>query len=286
LNARIMNPRKGTYTMSKRLEGKVAIVVGSTSGIGRTTAELFAQEGASVIVSGRREALGEEVVDGIREAGGTAHFVRTDVAHSDQVRALIASAVETYGRLDILINNSWQGWSDTAVETDEEAWDTIMNSTVKAAFLGTKYAIPEMIRSGGGAIVNTSSVHGVLASRAFCAYDTAKAGMINLTRQTAVDYGPSNIRINAVCPGLILTERAMQYMKEHPAQMEQVKVIYPLQRAGSTLEVAKAILFLVSDDASFITGHALMVDGGLTIQLQDALAEVVDQAAVERMGGA
>lgn len=266
--------------MNKRLEGKVAIVVGSTSGIGRTTAELFAQEGASVVVSGRREALGTEVVDGIRAAGGTAHFVRADVTHSDQIKALVDSAVETYGRLDIMINNSWSGWSDKAVDTSEEDWDTIMNSTVKAAYLGTKYAVPEIIRAGGGAIVNTSSVHGVLAARAFCAYDTAKAGMISLTRQTAVDYGPEGIRVNAVCPGLILTERAMQYMEEHPRQMEQLKVVYPLRRAGSTMEVAKAILFLVSDDASFITGVALMVDGGLTIQLQDSLAEAVEQFAL------
>ena len=264
--------------MCRRLEGKVAIVTGSTAGIGRATAILFAQEGASVVVNGRRSALGEELAEEIRAAGGTASFFRADVARSDELRALVKFTVDTYGGLDILVNNAWSGKVGSVLEIEEEEWDALFATTLKACYLGSKYAIPEMLKGGGGSIINLSSVHGVLAARAFSPYDAAKAGIINLTRGLAVDFGHQGIRVNAICPGLILTEYALKFLERHPEYMRQAKLVYPVGRPGRPEEVARAALFLASDDASFITGHALMVDGGLTIQLQDSLAEAVERA--------
>ena len=270
--------------MAGRIEGKVAIVTGSTSGIGRATAELFAREGASVVVSGRRELLGREVVAGIVQSGGQASFCRTDVGDSQQIRALVDHAVETYGRLDVLMNNAWSGTHGTVLEIEEEAWDTAMTVGLKSVFLGCKYAIPHMIESGGGSIINTASVHGVLAGRRTASYETFKAGIINLTRQVAVDFGHQGIRSNAICPGWIVIERAEEGVRQHPESLKRAEAIYPVGRPGYPIDCAYAALFLASDESSFVTGDALMVDGGLTIQLQDSLATAVEDALKEGGG--
>lgn len=265
--------------MTRRLEGKVALVTGSTSGIGRATAKLFAQEGARVVVNGRRRELGEEVVGEIRDAGGDATFFRANVGRSDELRALVQFAVETYGRLDVLMNNAFSGKGGSATEMEESDWDAHLAVSLKAFYLASKFAIPEMIKVGGGAIVNTSSVHGVLAGPSTffgsIAYETAKAGIINMTRQMAVDFGPHNVRVNAICPGRILTEKKVEWLSKNPDVDEREKLFYPLRRYGETLDVAKAALFLASDDAAFITGHALLVDGGLTAQLPDAVGALI-----------
>ena len=264
--------------MCKRLEGKVAIVTGSTAGIGRAIAMLFAQEGASIVVNGRRRAIGDQVEAEIRAEGGTAAFFQADVAHSDEIQAMIRFAVETFGRLDILVNNAWSGKVGSVLEIEEEEWDALFATTLRACYLGSKYAIPEMIKVGGGSIINLSSVHGVLAARAFSPYDAAKAGIINLTRGLAVDFGHQGIRVNAICPGLILTEYAAKFLETHPEYLRQAKLVYPVGRPGRPEDVARAAVFLASEEASFITGHALMVDGGLTIQLQDSLTEALEIA--------
>ncbi len=262
--------------MAGRLDGKVAVITGSTSGIGRATAELFAQEGARVVVNGRRRELGEEVVAGIRDAGGEATYCYADVGVSAELRALIGHAVETYGRLDVLMNNAYNATRGTAVEIEEHEWDADMAVLLKAAYLGCKYAIPEMEKVGGGSIINISSVHGVLAGRHYVTYETAKAGLINLTRQVAVDFGHQGIRVNAICPGWIIVNHTEEWVKEHPERIRHAEVIYPVGRPGWPIDIARAALFLASDESSFITGHALMVDGGLTIQLQDSLSHVVE----------
>ncbi|MBC7237502.1 MAG: glucose 1-dehydrogenase [Chloroflexi bacterium] len=258
--------------MVDRLAGKVALITGSTSGIGRATAELFAREGAKVVVNGRREELGWRVVEGIRAAGGEATFYRADVTVSEELRGLVQHAVDTYGRLDVLMNNAWSSRLAPVLELSEEDWDYGVNVILKATFLGCKYAIPHMIAQGGGSIINTSSVHGVLAARRFLPYEPAKAGLIHLTRQIAVDYGHQGIRVNAICPGFIEIERSAEWLAAHPEVHQWNRVLYPVGRHGVPMDIAYAALFLASDESSFITGHALMVDGGLTIQLQDSLA--------------
>ncbi len=270
--------------MGDRLVGKVAVITGSTSGIGRATAERFAQEGARVIVNGRRKGLGEEVVEGIRSRGGTAHYFQADVSEGDQLCDLVHFAVDTHGRLDILMNNAFSGKSASVVEMEEEAWDAIFAVTVKAAFLGSKYAIPKMIQGGGGVIINTSSVHGLLGGRKNVAYDAVKAALINMTRQMAVDYGQYGIRVNALCPGRIVTEKKVEMLEAHPEEVRRQKFVYPLGRPGTMGEAASAALFLASEDASFVTGHALVVDGGLTAQLQDAAAAHVEKGLLEELG--
>jgi NAD(P)-dependent dehydrogenase (short-subunit alcohol dehydrogenase family) len=267
--------------MTGRLAGKVAVITGSTSGIGRATAELFAQEGARVVVNGRRRELGQEVVAGIRAAGGEATYCYADVEVSTELRALIDDAVSTYGRLDVLMNNAYHVTQGSAVEIEEQDWDADMAVLLKAAYLGCKYAIPEMAKGGGGSIINISSVHGVLAARRYVTYETAKAGLINMTRQVAVDFGHQGIRVNAICPGWIIVNRTEEWVKGHPERIRHAEVIYPVGRPGWPIDIARAALFLASDESSFITGHALMVDGGLTAQLQDSLSHAVEQWARE-----
>jgi len=267
--------------MGKRLEGKVAIITGSTSGIGRATAKLFAEEGAKVIVNGRRAELGEQVVQEIKEKGGEAFFFQADISQKDQLRALINSADETYGRLDILVNNAWSGKIGSILDLTDKDWEAGIAVSLNAVYLGCKYAIPLMTRGGGGSIINISSVHGLLASRHYLPYDAVKAGLIQMTRQIALDYGEQGIRVNAICPGWIIIERSEDIVQEHPKWLRLIKALYPVGRPGYPIDVAKAALFLASDDSAFITGHALVVDGGLTTQLQDSAAWSVVRTLAE-----
>lgn len=261
-----------------RLEGRVALITGSTSGIGRACAERFAEEGAQVVVNGYPPDLGEEVAAGIRAAGGAASFCCADVRESRQLERLVQSTVETYSRLDILMNNAACGRSAAVAEQEEADWDEVFASTVKAAYLGSKYALPHLIAAGGGSIIHTASIHGLLAGHDGAAYEAAKAGVINLARQMAVDYGRHNIRVNALCPGRILTEYKVHWLEQHPEEVRRQAYAYPLGRPGRLREIADAALFLASDESSFVTGHALVVDGGLTAQLADAAVNRMDEA--------
>ena len=276
--------------MSGRLDGKVAVITGSTSGIGRASATLFASEGAKVVVNGRRKELGEEVVREITAAGGAATFHHADVAEKGAVQALVGHAVATYGRLDVMVNNanardaSYTGAGGrTVVEMEEEAWDAYASTALRVVFLGCKYAIPEMVKNGGGSIVNISSVHGLLVARNSPTYETSKAGIINLTRQVALDFGRQGIRVNALCPGRIIIERWKDRFADRE-NMRREEALYPIGRPGWPVEAAFAALFLACDESSFVTGHALVVDGGLTIQLQDSLVFKIEETLSERGG--
>ncbi|MFN2201919.1 MAG: SDR family NAD(P)-dependent oxidoreductase [Caldilineaceae bacterium] len=254
------------HARTATLEGRVAIITGAAHGIGRATAERFSAEGARVAVADIDEVLGNKTVAEIEAAGGIARFVQTDVGVHEQVRHMVESIVEEWGRLDILVNNAYTSARGSVVDVEEADWDRAMDVNLKAIFLAAKYAFPHMQRAGGGAIVNTASVHGMMAWPNGATYDTAKAAVINLTRQMAIDGGPLGIRVNAVAPGWIISH------KEHASEerLETAERLYPLRRPGQPVEVANAIHFLVSDEASFVTGHTLVVDGGLTSQLQDS----------------
>lgn len=266
-------------------DGKVAVITGSSTGIGRAVAEMMALRGASVVVSasGRDPDLYAKVVQDIQDRGGKAVFCKCDVLIHGDIRHLIDFTVETFGKIDILVNNARAGrnagnlTSAACVDQEEEGWDLMMDSIAKGAFLACKYAIPHMMRSGGGAIVNTASVHGMYGGRNYLAYDVAKGALIQLTRQVATDYGPYNIRVNAVCPARIITESKVKFLENNPVEVRRQKCVYPLGRPGRTEECANAILFLASDESSFITGQTLVVDGGLTAQCPDMMPLRMEQ---------
>ena len=242
-----------------RLEGKVAIVTGAASGIGEATARLLAAEGASVCVVDIDSEAGKEVVGGIQSEGGQALFVRADVGKGSQVERVIERTLRTWGRLDILHNNAFWSRNAPATELDEKAWDRTLEVTLKSVYLGVKYAVPAMRESGGGAIVNTGSVHSLVGFAGFTAYDAAKGGVLAITRTMAIDFGP-DIRVNAVLPGAILTpawDGTTKQVRKRCADM------VPAKRLGAPEDIARAVLFLSSDEASYITGTSLTVDGGM-----------------------
>ena len=250
-----------------RFAGKVAVVTGATLGIGRATAELLAQDGASVVVHGRSEERAAEVVDAIASQGGTAAQFLGDVADESVIQELIAFARSRFGHIDILVNNARTNVSGSVTELTAADWDDSLNVMLRAPFLACKYALPDMVARGAGAIINVSSVHGFFGYPHHPAYEAAKAALNNLTRQLAVEYGPHGIRANSVCPGGVFIRE-----RDEPISIEEERrraFLYPLRRHGQPGEVAQAIAFLASDHASFITGQALVVDGGLTSQLPD-----------------
>ena len=254
--------------------GKVAVVTGGAQGIGGATARRLAADGARVLIADLDPMAAEGNVARIRAAGGIAEMLIADVARPEELRATIDAAVGHWGRLDLLVSNAYGGGpgaDGSALEVEEEAWDRGLALLVKALFLGAKYAAPHMQAAGGGAIVNIASVHGLLAVRRRVVYDTGKAAVIGLTRQLAVDFGPLGIRVNAICPGLIITERSGARFDADPARRAFFADQYPVRRVGRPDDIAGAVAFLCSEDASFITGQALPVDGGLTIQLQEDL---------------
>ncbi|MCI0440663.1 MAG: SDR family oxidoreductase [Chloroflexi bacterium] len=258
----------------QRLADRVAIVTGGALGIGGATARRFAEEGAKVLIADINTDAAEENVKRIYDSGGTAEATRADVGKHEDIRAMVRKAVQLWGRLDILVNNAYNapfGSGGSALEVSEESWDAGMALLVKSMFLGAKYAVPEMQKAGGGNIVNLSSVHGLLMAKGALVYEAGKSAVIGVTKQMAIDFGPMGIRVNAICPGHIVTERMEERWKEIPSGLELFKDQYPVRRVGRPVDIANAIVFLCSDEASFITGHALVVDGGLTIQLQENL---------------
>ncbi|ADI26827.1 SDR family NAD(P)-dependent oxidoreductase [Geobacillus sp. C56-T3] len=245
-----------------RLQGKAAIVTGGASGIGRATAIRFAEEGAKVAVSDINEEGGEETVHLIREKGGEAIFVQTDVADSKQVSRLVQTAVDVFGGLHILFNNAGIGHSEVrSTDLSEEEWDRVIDVNLKGVFLGIKYAVPALKASGGGAIVNTASLLGLKGKKYQAAYNASKAGVILLTQNAALEYGKFNIRVNAIAPGVIDTNIITPW-KQDERKWPIISKANALGRIGTPEEVANAVMFLASDEASFITGAILSVDGG------------------------
>ncbi|MFN8441434.1 MAG: SDR family oxidoreductase [Caldilineaceae bacterium] len=255
------------------LQNQVAIITGGGAGIGGATARRLAEEGARVLIADFRLDVAEENVARIRSAGGVAEAIQADMSQRADIEAMITKAVEQWGRLDILVNNAWNlnERDGSALTLSESAWDYAMNVMVKAIFLGVKLAVPHMQRQGGGSIINISSVHGLLMAQGMLAYEAAKSAVIGITRQMACDFGPLGIRVNAICPGHIVTERMQEMWDKNPSMLTMLEQQYPVRRVGKPLDIANAIRFLCSDEASFITGQALVVDGGMTIQLQENL---------------
>lgn len=270
-----------------RLQDRMAVVTGSSTGIGKACAEMFAAQGARVIVngSGRNPGTGPDVVEKIAAKGGQAAYFTADVRNGDEIAKLIQFAEETYGGVDILVNNAVCGSSARLTEQDEDQWESVYRSSVKAIFLASKLVLPHMMKVGKGSIINLSSIHGILGGRNGLAYATFKGAVINMTRQMAVDYGVYNIRVNALCPGRIVTERKVDFLNSNPEEYRRQKAVYPLGRPGTLEEIAYAALFLASDESSFITGHSLPVDGGLTVQLQDSVAIPLEAGISEELRG-
>jgi NAD(P)-dependent dehydrogenase (short-subunit alcohol dehydrogenase family) len=250
-----------------QFQGKVALVTGGNSGLGRATAEAFARDGAKVVIAARREELGREVESAIRAAGGEATFVSCDIHHEDQIRALIERTVSLYGRLDFAYNNAWRRMPKPALLTEIEigAYDE-MSSLLRGTFLCMKYEIPAMIAGGGGVIVNCSSAATTAVMQGMGHYAAVKAGLEVLTRTAAHEYAGKNIRVNGVCPGFFDTpfEPEIQALP-NPPTAEAVLPMIPLQRLGRPPELAEAVLFLCSQGASYITGTHLLVDGGFLL---------------------
>ena len=256
----------------KRLSGRVAIVTGGAQGIGGATARRLAEEGARVLVADIDLETARANVERIRAHGDEAEAVRVDVGKHADIKAMVDAAVGRWARLDILFNNAFDALtaaSGGAVELAEDGWDRDMAVLVKSIFLGAKHAVPEMRKVGGGSIVNVSSVHGLFGAPGLLAYETAKAAVIGATRQMATEFGPDGIRVNAVLPGHMLTERLQETWEGNPSGLRFFEDQYPLRKVGRAEDIANAVVFLCSDEASFITGHPLVVDGGLTAQLQE-----------------
>lgn len=258
-----------------RLAGQVAIVTGGATGIGGATARRLAEEGAKVLIADINLQLANENVDRIKSAGGTAEVLVADAGTHADIKAMVQKAVELWGSLQILVNNAYSpsgaDGKGGAEEVTEEAWDRGMSVLVKSMYLGAKYAVPEMRKAGGGSIVNLSSVHGLLTAPKSLIYEAGKFAVIGVTKQMACDFGVDGIRVNAICPGHIVTERMQERWNDNPEGLEFFAQQYPLRKTGRPVDIANAIVFLCSEEASFITGHALVVDGGLTIQLQENL---------------
>ncbi len=248
-----------------RLENKVGIVTGAGSGIGRASAELFAREGAAVVVADNREHKAAQTIEAILAAGGRAVASVTDVTQAAEVEAMVTLAESEFGGLDILYNNAGTIRPGSATDLAEADWDIVMDTNVRAVFLGAKFAVPAMRRRGGGAIVTTASISGMRADTNNIAYGAAKAAAINLTRCLAVDHAADNIRVNCVCPGVVATP-PIRWLFSDPADQAAAAAASPMNRMCEPEEIADTALYLASNDASFITGQAIVVDGGMIVK--------------------
>jgi len=252
--------------MTESLGGKVALVTGGGSGIGRATALAFARAGAKVVVSDVNAGGGEATVDHVKQVGGQATFVAADVTQAGEVAALVARTVEICGRLDYAFNNA--GISSAALVPDgtpihdypEEAWDRLIDINLKGVWLCMKYELPQMLRQGGGAIVNAASIMGLVGGANF-AYNASKHGVVGLTKSAALFYAAQSIRVNAVCPGYVRTPMTERIWSD-PERAREIAARHPMGRFGTAEEVAETVVWLCSDAASFVTGVALPVDGG------------------------
>ena len=244
-----------------RLKEKVALITGGGSGIGRASCCLFAEHGARVVVADLAVEGGEQTVRDISAAGGQASFVRADVSKSADVQEMIRHTVQTYGRVDILFNNAGiEGPSAKLANYDEDAWERVIAIDLTSVYLGMKYVIPHIVQQGGGVILSTASVAGMVGFPGSGAYAAAKAGVTNLTRLVALEYASKNIRVNCICPGIIATPMAQRVMGERPD--DRVVRLEPIGRLGQAQDIANAALFLASDESSFATGAPFVIDGG------------------------
>jgi len=253
--------------MAGRVEGKVALVTGGASGIGRATALTFAREGAKLVVADMNADGGHQTVHMITENGGEATFVQVDVTSASAVEAMISKTVETYGRLDCAHNNAGiaGGLRARTADYPEDRWHQVIAVNLTGVWLCMKYEIPQMLHQGGGTIVNTASAAGLVGTRGTSAYVASKHGVVGLTKTAALEYAQQGIRVNCVCPGAIqtpMTERAWS----DPARRARVIASEPVGRIGNPEEIAEAVVWLCSDAASFVTGHAMSVDGGFVAQ--------------------
>jgi len=255
--------------MSKQFENKVVLITGGTSGIGRATAVAFAREGAKVVVSGRRKAEGAETVTLVEKAGGEGVFVQADVSDEEQVKRLVETTVSHFGRLDIAFNNAGtEGHPKPLTDATTTEFDQVFNINVKGVFLSMKYEIPALLKSGGGSIINTSSIAGTIGMAGAGIYIASKHAVNGLTKTAALEVAKQGIRVNMVSPAAIQTDMLDRFIGDEQAEQKKQYFagMHPVGRIGKSEEVASAVLYLSSPGASFITGHDLLVDGGFTVQ--------------------
>ncbi len=250
-----------------QLDGKVALITGAGSGIGRASALAFAREGAKVAVADIVVEGGEETVRMVKEAGGEAFFIRVDVSNAADVEAMVNTVVDTYGRIDCAYNNAGiEGRLASTDEYPEDVFDKVIDINLTGVWLCMKYELPHMLKQGGGAIVNTASGAGLIGVAGMSAYVASKHGVVGLTKTAALEYAKSGIRVNAVCPGLIQTPMVERITAEQPQLGEALVAAEPVGRTGKPEEIAESVVWLSSDAASFVTGHAMSVDGGYVAQ--------------------
>jgi NAD(P)-dependent dehydrogenase (short-subunit alcohol dehydrogenase family) len=248
-----------------RLEGKVALITGGTSGIGSATAVRLSGEGAAVVITGRNAERGEQVVQDIVAKGGEALFIRSDVRNAEDCRQAVEQTLERFGKIDVLFNNAGVFHPKTIPECTEEEWDETIETSLKGAFLMSKYVLPSMIEHGSGSIIHTSSGWGILGGDKAAAYCAAKGGLIVMAKAMAIDHGPDGIRVNCVCPGDVLTPMLPYDAAKRGMSWDDYAVgaaDRPLGRIGTAEDIANAVLYLASDESSFVTGESLVVDGG------------------------
>ena len=249
------------------IQDAVAIVTGGSTGIGRAAAHRFAEEGASVVLADVNVDDGEQTVAAITDAGGEATFVETDVSDESDLEAMVQTAVETYGGLDFAFNNAGiEGRNEPVADQPDDNWERVIDVNLKGVFNCMRAEIPAMLESGGGSIVNTASIAGVVGFPGLSPYVASKHGVIGLTKTAAIEFSGDGVRVNAICPGVIETPMVQRSQEDSPEQMEQVKAATPMGRIGQPEEIGDAAVWLCSDDASFVTGESLVIDGGYVTQ--------------------
>lgn len=248
-------------------DGKVALITGGTSGIGTATAEAFASEGAKVVVTGRREEMGAEVIGKINADGGEAIFVRTDIQKSDDVKNMVAKTIEEFGRLDFAVNNAGvEQYFKPLADQTEEVYNMVMDTNVKGVWMSMKEEIPAMLETGGGAVVNTSSIAGVVGMANGPIYVASKHAVIGLTKSIALEFAKQNVRVNAVLPAAVETPMIDRFTQGQEEAYKYFESLHPVGRVGRPEEIADACVWLCSDKSSFVTGSSIRVDGGFTAQ--------------------
>lgn len=249
----------------RKLDGKVALVTGGGTGIGLATAAELARQGAAVVVAGRRREPLDDAVEAIRASGGTAIGASGDVGQAADADGLIAATLAAYGRIDVLVNNAGQELVASLLDTTEDWWDRVMDTNLKSVYLLSRIALPHMIDNGGGSIVNVASQLAFVGAKNFAAYTASKGGVLNLTRSMALDHAQEGVRVNALCPGAVdtpLLRRQFEDREGPQGTLDDLAALHPMGRLGRPEEIAKAAAFLASDDSSFMTGSALVIDGG------------------------
>ncbi len=252
-----------------RLKDKVAVITGAATGIGRASAVLFGQEGAIVVIGDVNDEGAEHTVQMIRATGAEGRYVRCDVTRASDVEALVESAVRAHGRIDVMFNNVGMNFYGKVHETTEEDWTRCLSVNLGSVFRGMKYALPHMLAQGGGSIINTASVQGLVAFDGFAAYAAAKGGIIQLTRQAAYDFAPHNIRVNCICPGAVRTPMNPELMDpslDGGARLERSSQRVPMRRVGEPDEIAHAAVYFGADESAWTTGHVMVIDGGQVVK--------------------